>query len=56
MAYFRPNTIYCRDYRDVLRKFPDVDAHDLKEACQLLETGFEYVTDMEGVKLFRKRK
>jgi integrase len=31
-------------------------AHDLKEACQLLETGFEYVTDMEGVKLFRKRK
>jgi len=31
-------------------------AHDLKEACQLLETGFEYVTDMEGIKLFRKRK
>ena len=31
-------------------------AHDLKEACQLLETGFEYVTDMEGAKLFRKRK
>jgi integrase len=31
-------------------------AHDLKEACQLLETGFEYVTDMGEIKLFRKRK
>lgn len=31
-------------------------AHDLKEACQLLEIGFEYVTDMDGTKLFRKRK
>ncbi|MBS7620603.1 tyrosine-type recombinase/integrase [Candidatus Bathyarchaeota archaeon] len=31
-------------------------AHDLKEACALLEAGFEYVTDMEGVKIFRKRK
>lgn len=31
-------------------------AHDLEEACALLETGFEYVTDMEGVKIFRKRK
>jgi integrase len=31
-------------------------AHDLKEACQLIETGFEYVTEMEGSKIFRKRK
>ncbi|MEM4481070.1 MAG: tyrosine-type recombinase/integrase [Candidatus Bathyarchaeia archaeon] len=31
-------------------------AHDLQEACALLEAGFEYVTDMEGVKIFRKRK
>ncbi|MEM2385482.1 MAG: tyrosine-type recombinase/integrase [Candidatus Bathyarchaeia archaeon] len=31
-------------------------AHDLKEACALIEAGFEYVTDMEGVKIFRKRK
>jgi hypothetical protein len=31
-------------------------AHDLKEACQLVETGFEYVTEMEGSKIFRKRK
>jgi len=31
-------------------------AHDLNEACKLLEVGFEYVTDMDGTKLFRKRK
>jgi integrase/predicted RNA-binding Zn-ribbon protein involved in translation (DUF1610 family) len=28
----------------------------LEEACKLLEVGFEYVTDMDGYKLFRKRK
>jgi len=31
-------------------------ADTLDEACKLLEVGFEYVTDMEGKKLFRKRK
>jgi integrase/recombinase XerD len=31
-------------------------AETLDEACRLLETGFEYVTDMDGKKLFRKRK
>ena len=31
-------------------------ASNLEEACKLLEVGFEYVTDMEGKKLFRKRK
>jgi len=28
----------------------------LDEACKLIEVGFEYVTDMEGYKVFRKRK
>ena len=28
----------------------------LKEASQLIEAGFEYVTDMENYKIFRKRK
>jgi integrase len=28
----------------------------VKEATSLIEDGFEYVTDMDGVKLFRKRK
>ncbi len=31
-------------------------AKTLTEASQLIEAGFEYVTDVEEVKLFRKRK
>jgi integrase len=31
-------------------------AWNLQEACQLLEAGFDYVTDMESAKIFRKRK
>jgi len=29
---------------------------ELEEATQLIEAGFEYVTEMDGHKLFRKRK
>jgi len=31
-------------------------AETIQEACKLLEAGFEYVTDMDGFKIFRKRK
>ena len=31
-------------------------AKTLKEACELVEAGFEYVTEMDGNKIFRKRK
>ena len=31
-------------------------AQTLDEATKLLEVGFEYVTDMDGAKLFKKRK
>jgi len=31
-------------------------AHSEQEACQLIETGFEYVCDFNGDKIFRKRK
>lgn len=31
-------------------------AKTVKGARALLEAGFEYVTDMDGMKLFRKRK
>jgi len=31
-------------------------AKTLDEACELLKVGFEYVTDMEAIKIFRKRK
>lgn len=31
-------------------------AETLEDACKLMKVGFEYVTDMDGKKLFRKRK
>jgi hypothetical protein len=31
-------------------------AKTVEEATDLVESGFEYVTDIEGLKLFRKRK
>jgi integrase len=31
-------------------------AQNIEQATELIENGFEYVTEMEGVKLFRKRK
>jgi len=31
-------------------------AHSEEEACQLVETGLEFVCDFNGNKLFRKRK
>jgi len=31
-------------------------AKTVEEACQLVEAGFEYVCEMDGVKIFRKRK
>lgn len=31
-------------------------ASTVKEACKRLESGFEYVTDMDHTKIFRKRK
>ncbi len=30
-------------------------AKSLAEASQLIEAGFDYVTELEGVKLFKKR-
>jgi hypothetical protein len=31
-------------------------AKDIKTACSLIEQGFDYVTEMDGIKIFRKRK
>jgi len=31
-------------------------AKNLEEATSLIESGFDYVTEMEGIKIFRKRK
>ncbi len=31
-------------------------AQNVEQATELIENGFEYVTEMDGLKLFRKRK
>jgi len=31
-------------------------AKNLKEVSELIESGFDYVTEMDGCRLFRKRK
>jgi integrase/recombinase XerD len=42
------------DFRD--EEFTVRAATTVKEACQLIESGFEYVNEMDGTALFRKRK
>jgi integrase len=49
-------TIEQAIFNDVNDEFHVKTAANIEEACRLLEVGFEYVTDMEGKKLFRKRK
>ncbi|PVX23425.1 MAG: hypothetical protein CW716_12170 [Candidatus Bathyarchaeum sp.] len=36
--------------------FTTATAETVNEVCKLIEDGFEYVTEIEGVKVFRKRK
>jgi len=37
-------------------EFTSAVAKNLQEACQLIEAGFEYVTEIDDAKLFRKRR
>ena len=37
-------------------EFYSATAKTIEKAKKLIETGFEYVTEIDGVKLFRKRK
>jgi integrase len=43
-------------FQNADEEFHVLVAQNLDEACKLLEVGFEYVTDLDGAKLFRKRK
>jgi len=43
-------------FKDSIDQFHVKVADSLYDACKLLEVGYEYVTDMDGKKLFRKRK
>jgi hypothetical protein len=41
--------MYKKDWKNEL---PNIE----KEICSLVEAGFEYVTEFQGAKIFRKRK
>lgn len=43
-------------FTDVNDEFHVRTAKTVEEACKLVEVGFEYVTEIDGVKIFRKRK
>jgi len=43
-------------FRPVNDEFTARLAKNLEQACELVEAGFEYVTDMDSFKIFRKRK
>ncbi len=56
------NTLIYIDLEKAAFRSPEDDeyivrvAKTMDEACDLLEAGFEYVTDMDSAKIFRKRK
>lgn len=57
----RNTTIYINIERSLFQinendEFTVKAAKDLEEACELLKVGFEYVTEIDNVKVFRKRK
>ena len=37
-------------------EFYHATSKTVKEACELIDKGFEYITEQDGVKLWRKRK
>jgi hypothetical protein len=43
-------------FKETTNEFTVRVAKSLDDACNFLEAGFEYVTDIDDVKLFRKRK
>jgi len=43
-------------FTDINDEFHVRTAKTIEEACKLVEVGFEYVTEIEDVKIFRKRK
>jgi hypothetical protein len=47
---------YCQPYSLADDEYLCEAAKAVGEATQLIESGFDYVTDMHGCKLFKKRK
>jgi len=46
--------VHLVDVRD--DEYISATATNVKKACELVESGFEYVTEIEGVRIFRKPK
>jgi len=55
-SYFREDKPHARGLIAGNDEFPCQRAKTLEEACKLVEAGFEYITDMDGGKILRKRK
>jgi len=43
-------------FKEASDQFTSRVAKTVDEACELVEAGFDYVCEVDGVKLFRKRK
>jgi len=43
-------------FKEAADEYTSKVATTIKEACDLIDAGFEYVCDMDNVKIFRKRK
>jgi hypothetical protein len=56
IGFWFGDSIFNAIFKNTNDEFYVKTASTLEEAYKLLEVGFEYVTDMDGVKLFRKRK
>jgi len=64
LRYLIKRDRYRVRYPDYYREKPPIlfnsqytckQAHNISEATVLIEDGYEYVCDIEGIKLFRKR-
>jgi hypothetical protein len=48
--------VYTQMVQFKTEEFCSATANTIEDAQRLIEAGFEYVTELDGVKLFRKRK
>jgi hypothetical protein len=59
ISFMETNAIYCKDKIEIMRRDivkNSIDATSIDEARQLIEAGFEYIMDVNSIKLFRTRK
>ena len=48
--------VYTQMVQFKKEEYASATANTIEDAQKLVEEGFEYVTEIDGVKLFRKRK